>query len=148
MFRIVQTISQEITSTIIDYLNEVIEPQLGTDVSSYALGRRRSWLEYEAPLSQSQPWKLGVRDDRIWSYVTRICGRHGFSPDIGLVTKGGLIEEHRDASFSNYLAMGINLGECTWEYRHCYPEYRYTPQQNESAPVEAYHLTGGEVYLY
>lgn len=148
MFRIVQTISQEIINTIIGYLNEVIEPQLGTDVSSYAPGRMRSWLEYEAPLSQSQPWQLALHDDRIWSYVTRVCARHGFSPDIGLISKGGVISSHRDASYANFMAMGINLGECTWEYRQCYPEYKWTPQQNESAPVETYHLTGGEVFFF
>ena len=39
MFRIVQMISPEIVKSINDHLNEVIEPQLTTDVSSYADSR-------------------------------------------------------------------------------------------------------------
>jgi len=148
MFRIVQMISPEIHRSITDYLNEVINPLLTKDVSSYAPGRNRAWLEYEAPLSMSQGWKTGIHDDRIWSYVMRICGRHGFTPDIGLVSKGGTISSHRDASYANFMAMGINLGECTWEYRQCYPEYKWTAQQDENAPTEVYNLTGGEVFFF
>ena len=148
MFRIVQMISPEIVKSITDYLDEVIAQLLTKDVSNYAPGRTRAWLQYEAPLSQSRPWLHGVRDERVWSYVTRTCARHGFTPDLGLVSKGGNISSHRDAFYANFMAMGINLGECTWEYRPCYPEYRWTPQQDENAPVESYNLTGGEVFLF
>ena len=137
MFRIVQMISPEIVKSINDHLNEVIEPQLTTDVSSYADSRMRAWLQYEAPLSISQPWKPAIKDDRIWSYVTRIGEKHGFIPDIGLVSKAGVIREHRDAFYCNFLSMGINLGE-----------YKWTPNQNDNAEQEIYHLTGGEVFLF
>ena len=148
MFRIVQMISPEVLNSINDYLNEVIEPQLTKDVSSYADSRMRAWLQYEAPLSISQPWKPAIKDDRIWSYVTKIGAKNGFTPDIGLISKAGVIREHRDAFYCNFLSMGINLGECTWTYRNCYPEYKWTANQNDDAPQEIYHLTGGEVFLF
>jgi hypothetical protein len=141
-------ISPEVMSTIIDYLDEVIYPLLTKDISSYAPGRNRAWLEYEAPLSLSQPWQRGIHDDRIWSYVMRIATKHDFTPDIGLVSKGGTISQHRDAPYANFMAMGINLGECTWEYQECYPGYKWTPDQNMNAPTEIHNLIGGEVFFF
>jgi len=147
MFKIVQMISQETIKTITNHLDEVIEPTLTPDVSRYAVGRMRSWLQYAAPLG-SYAWQPGVRDPRLWSYLTRVSARHGFTPDLGLVSKGGHILPHRDAGYSNAMAMGINLGECTWEYQRCHPGFRWIRNQDESAPTETYHLTGGEVFFF
>jgi len=128
-------IDQSVVKTMVDYFNEHIDPLLGVDVSNYAKGRRRAWLQYEAPLSAARPWLPGLRDQRIWTYVQTVCRPHKFSPDVGLVSKGGVIGPHRDASSLCAHAFSINLGKVTW----CF---------GEEGAEQKVDLVGGEIFSF
>lgn len=109
-------LSPKTVSDIVQYLDEHIAPVLGHDVSNYALGRRRSWLQYEAPLSPYRQWRPGLRDQRIWNFLVKTCAKFNFVPDVGLVTREGQIDTHRDARYASPLAVGVNLGPVTFHY--------------------------------
>ena len=150
MLNIIKTISPENVANIIQYLEENIEPNLGTDVSNYAPSRRRSWFPYEAPLSEVQDYKLGFQDDRIWNYVTGLCSTFNWEPDLGLVSKGGTIKPHRDAAYADFRSVGINLGSVTWCYSKAYPMYNWVPEDQQINPPEVtkIQMTGGEVFEF
>lgn len=135
MTQMLTKIHPDVVSTIVSYFNEHLDPLLVTDVSRYAPGRRRLWLQYEAPLAASRPWLPGHRDQRIWTYIQSICRPYRFSPDFGLVSKGGQIGPHRDASALCAHAVSINLGSVTW----C---------MGEKEQVEKIDLVGGEVFSF
>ena len=136
MLTIHSKIEPALMEQVIDYLETNIEPILGVDVSTYAPGRRRLWLEHEAPLSLFRPWLKGHKDERIWNWVTAVLHPYKFTPMFALVSKGGVIHKHRDAPSLNYRSFAINLGKVTW----CYAP-------NEEEPLR-YNMTGGEVFSF
>jgi hypothetical protein len=148
MFQLLMTINPAIMAQIVDTLNKEIEPLLKADVSNYAKGRMRVWLEAEAPLSATRPWVAGVHHERLWDYLTRITAPFGFTPDLALVSKGGSITEHRDASYAQYRSLGLNLGVATFHYRQVYPGMAWSKDQNQNATEEVYSLTGGELFEF
>jgi ribA/ribD-fused uncharacterized protein len=103
---------------IITLLEERALPNLKEDISSYAAGRKRVWMPYEAPLdspnNQSRPFAPGLLDQEIWAWIKEVCARHGFVAETCLISKGGSINPHRDTTYAAEWAMGINLGECRW----------------------------------
>jgi hypothetical protein len=129
-------IEPTIMEQVVDYLEMNIQPILGVDVSTYAPGRKRLWLEDDAPLSLSRPWAKGHQDERLWNWIVTVLEPYKFKPMFGLVSKGGVIHKHRDASTLNYRAFAINLGKVTW----CYAP-------NEESPLR-YNMVGGEVFSF
>ena len=127
--RIVHIDSPEVVQGITSYLEA--NTVLRADVSSYAKGRMRAWFPVEAPLSAKQKFKPGVALPRLSAHLRRITEPLGFVADVGLVSKGGSIEPHRDTTFGRSRAFGMNLGRCTWVY-----------------DGEEYDLEGGEVYEF
>lgn len=104
--------------------------KLSPDVSSYAKGRLRAWVQAEAPLSDNQNFRKGIEDPKLWQWIQNACKQasiNGFTdwkPDIALITWSGTgddgvgISEHRDAGYSDYPAMTINLtGTCLFSIR-------------------------------
>jgi len=150
MLNIISTINQDTVNKLVDYLETNINPILGQDVSSYAPGRRRIWLPYEAPLSNARPFEKGLQDDKIWSYLTSVCAQFNWQPELGLISKGGLISPHRDTTFADFRSIGINLGKVTWCYSRSYPMFSWVPDEQRIDPPEVTKLemTGGEVFEF
>lgn len=150
MINLITKLSQSQIDEIVKYLDEVIQPQLGKDISSYARGRTRSWFPYEAPLSDSQSFKLGLDDKVIWDFCQEVCKSIGWTPHTGLVSKGGVIKPHRDASYADFKSIGINLGKVTWCYERIYPDFSWVSPEKCLNPSEIikHDMTGGEVFEF
>jgi hypothetical protein len=148
MEKLLVQLTPEQIAPIIKHLEEQVQPHLVNDVSRYAVGRRRVWLPYEAPLSNSRPWQLGIDDQKLWQWICYICETHaGFTPDVALVAKGGQIKPHRDTSYADYRAIGINLGPVVWGYQRQRTAYANMPQDDSAEKVEI-ELQGGEVFEF
>lgn len=150
MLNIITTISPERVAKAVQYLEQNIVPQLGTDVSNYAPGRSRVWFPYEAPLSEARDYQLACQDDKIWTFVKNICSTFDWEPELGLVSKGGTINPHRDAAYADFRTIGINLGRVTWCYSKAYPMYKWVPEEHQVNPPEItkIEMTGGEVFEF
>jgi hypothetical protein len=136
MLNIITTISPERVAKAVQYLEENIASDLGADVSNYAPGRRRSWFPYEAPLAESLDFQLGLQDEKIWIFVRNICSTFNWEPELGLVSKGGSISSHRDASYADFRSIGINLGKVTWCYERIYPGFGWARPEDCINPSE------------
>jgi len=150
MLNIITTISPERVAKAVQYLEENIVPQLGTDVSNYAPGRSRVWFPYEAPLSEARDYQLACQDDKIWTFVKNICSTFEWEPELGLVSKGGTINSHRDAAYADFRSIGINLGKVTWCYERIYPNFGWARPEDCLNPSEIIKvpMTGGEVFEF
>lgn len=148
MLEQVSTVHPDVLAAVTDHLATTVAPLLTADVSNYAAGRQRCWLEAEAPLAASRPWADGLHDVRLWDWLTRLCRRAGFTPDVGLVSLGGSIRRHRDAGYANALALSVNLGPALFHYEHLHPAFAWTPEAPEAGPVDEYELVGGEVLRF
>ena len=103
---------------VVAHLERHVAPHLAPDVSNYAKGRERAWLEIEAPLGPTQPWRAGLASERLWPWLTRVWRR--FHPDtqpaVGLAIRGDVgIAWHRDAAYARSDALIVNLGPAVFE---------------------------------
>lgn len=149
MIEILGQVSSQKVQAVVDYLNKHVEPILGKDVSNYAKGRKRTWLEYEAPLGQ-QKWQHGLKDEYLWNFVLETFEPYGIKPDLGLVSKAGNITWHRDAAYAEFKSFGINLGQVTWQYEWSYPAYAWVPDNKKIDPPQiiTHQMTGGEIFQF
>ncbi|MBD2499870.1 cupin domain-containing protein [Anabaena azotica] len=90
------------------------------DVSTYAKGRYRLWLFHECNLRTSEITK-GYYDDRLWNFCQRVypgcnIGLLTFGGKVGNITSTGLIQPHRDHSYSEAIARTVNVGTCIFHY--------------------------------
>lgn len=138
-----EKLSPEEVAWITEKLEERILPHLKSDVSSYARGRQRVWMPYEAPLDSqtniNQPFTPGVLDDEIWQWIVDLCAKHGFKAETCLISKGGSIKPHRDTTYAAAWAVGINLGVCNWHI---------ASDRNSAKTDYSMSLTGGEVFKF
>jgi len=146
MKQYLRTINQDTVTTIVDYLNENIEPLLTTKQKGYAKGRNQIWLNYEPDLTPKPDFYLAHTDERIWNYI-KTQTPDWFTPHVALITKGGGIAPHRDATYAGYPAMGINLGKVTWHYENSRPEYDHLCTSDRAPDMRA-DFTGGEVFMF
>ena len=148
MFNILFTLTESKIAELCDYFSQNIT--LGRDVSNYAKGRQRSWLNHEATLTTTPTFTPAIQDTYIWQEMLTICSQIEFAPDLGLVSLGGEIKPHRDASYADFRAIGINLGSVTWGYEQAYPTFCWVPEAelNQPPPVQELHLNGGEVFEF
>ena len=104
-----------------------LTPWLEDDVSNYAKGRKRFWLQHEWDL-RNRTFSPALKDERLWTF----CKRMMPSADLGLAVYGPVgISLHRDDSYADYRSVGINLGEVDgWVYDCQYPEFRWTRNTN------------------
>jgi hypothetical protein len=125
-------ISRTITDAdrIVRWLEQAIRPRLTPDVSNYAQGRLRAWLNVEPTLTNPIRHLSGVDVDE--RYIRALQERVGFGFDYCLATYSGDgaagvgIAPHRDASYANYEAYSVHLsGECRFDYWCGYPGYSY-----------------------
>ena len=128
---------------IIQHLNER-DKRFTDDLSNYAKGRQSYWLQARWNL-KDKTFEPGVNDEKIWNY----CKSWMPDADLGLVVYGNVgITEHRDDSYADYKAIGINLGELEfWSYDCIYPEMRWTKEQNPSNRIN-YKIGIGEVFEF
>ena len=117
---------------------------LESDVSNYAKGRLRYWLQHEWSLKE-KTFIPGCKDERLWNW----CKHWMPDADLGLVVYGSVgIKPHRDDSYADWRGVGINLGEIeSWYYDCQYPEFRYTKIRNESNPIH-YNVPPGTVFEF
>lgn len=150
MLNVITKLSESRVQELVNYLDEVVQPQLAQDVSNYALGRQRIWFPYEAPLSDKQAFSTAMSNDRLWNFCVNLCNMIGWQPDLGLVSKGGVIKPHRDAAFADFKSIGINLGKVTWCYTRSYPDFAWVPGNQCVNPPETtkMEMTGGEVFEF
>lgn len=93
-----------------------LKPKMELDVSNYAKGRRRLWLFHESNLRNTELTRAFF-DKRLWDFCQRVYP----GCNIGLLSYGGedstgLIDWHRDHSYSQPIARTINLGEAIFGY--------------------------------
>ena len=128
------------------HLDRHVAPHLAPDVSNYARGRQRAWLEIEAPLGPTQPWRPGLASARLWPWLTRVWQRfHPASrPDVGLAVFGDTgIAWHRDAAYARSDALIVNLGPAVFEIDAARDSANGRPLDPHSLD-----LVGGEVLAF
>ena len=98
---------------VINHLDSLSD-NLNPDISNYARGRQRFWVQTEYPLSlKYQQFRTGVRDKRLWDWVNEVWHKSGLGgePESALAIYGGVpIEFHPDAPCAAPNAVQINLG--------------------------------------
>jgi len=138
-----EKLSPEAVAEIKQLLEERVLPNLVADVSSYAAGRMRIWMPYEAPLdspaNNKRPFMPGLLDEEVWNWIKAICLKHGFVAATCLISKGGAINPHRDTTYAEPWAMGINLGKCSWSIGRT---------RETASDFYTMELTGGEVFKF
>ena len=136
-------IDPDTVRTVVDHLERHVAPHLAPDVSNYARGRQRAWLQIEAPLGPTQPWRPGLASHRLWPWLAAVWRRidPDTEPQVGLVVHGDTgIAWHRDASYAHARAALVNLGPCTFEL----DRVRDSGNGRPADPVSL-RLVGGEV---
>jgi len=114
-----------------------LDALLAADVSNYARGRQRFWLQHQWDL-QAKRFQPGCQAPALWALCQQLCQPIDFQPEIGLVTKGEQgIRSHRDDSYADFKAVSLQLGAANWTYDCQYPEYKWVPAAalNPSQPV-------------
>ena len=83
-------IDPETIRTVVDHLERHVAPHLAPDVSNYAKGRQRAWLQVEAPLGSTQPWRPGLASHRLWPWLAAVWRRidPDTAPQVGLAIHG------------------------------------------------------------
>jgi hypothetical protein len=116
----------EITRTIPNpeklqsWLEQVVRPLLRPDVSNYAKGRLREWVNLEPTLTS--PTRLLTSKLQLSTkIIARLKELIEWDFRFALITYSGDkiatgISKHRDASYADYEAMGLNLGEARFDY--------------------------------
>ena len=136
-------IDPDTVRSVVDHLDRHVAPHLSPDVSNYARGRRRAWLQIEAPLGPTQPWRPGLASARLWPWLVRVWRRvhPDGDPQLGLAVHGDTgIAWHRDASYAQPRAVVVNLGPCAFELDRA----RDGANGRPAVPVSL-ELSGGEV---
>lgn len=147
--KIIDTLSPQKVSQIKEHILTNLAFLATPDVSNYAKGRLRLWLNQEPTFAKEYTIKPAIQDDRLWQYICTIYRKvYGITPSFALVAvKDTNIKLHRDATYAGWKALSINLGQCTWHYQECYPDYRYSKQVSNPTTIET-ELYGGEVISF
>lgn len=136
-------LSPEVQQWLRNILERDIAPILETDVSSYARGRQRIWMPYQAPLDTAanitQPFEPKLMHAELWQWIVNICDQYGIKAQTALISKGGSIKPHRDTTYAAEWAFGINLGECKWSI---------ASDRDSSKTDYTMLLKGGEVFSF
>ena len=117
--------THQLSPSTVDSVIAHIESQLGDrfslDVSNYAPGRKRLWLEHEGPLG-NQKFKPATHDPKLWHWIVEVASKSGMQakPELALIVSGDVgIKLHRDATYAAPHALSINLGPTTFLYNPC-----------------------------
>lgn len=148
MFKIVNTLEQNILDEMLDLAK--LAP-LTKDVSSYARGRERIWLNANWDLKNKTFNRHTdcFNNERLWSIIKNIWP----SAEIGLLTYSGLnypkgISLHRDDSYADYESWGIQLtGTCDFVYMGGYRSYFWEAEQDQEV-MQTHKLNPGDVFKF
>lgn len=133
------------------FLEEEVRPHLESDVSRYARGRQRVWMGVQPPLdtetNHSQPFTSGLACQTFWDMLTVISEETpwrtsrfaNWFPETALVSVGGNILPHRDATYADAWSLGINFGPCRWSI---------ASDRESARPDFHMNLVGGEVFMF
>ena len=151
--KVLEVLSLEEQARYLKYLNRVIKPMLVADVSSYARGRQRIWLNWEAQLAKNLPrgrerFTPAFRG-QMWDHlVDFFTDNYNWTPELALVAYGEVgINWHRDTTYADWVACSINLGGCTWRYKANWTEWDSSGRSDGDKKFSR-HLTGGEVTMF
>lgn len=104
---------------VLAWLNRYMGPYLSQDVSNYAKGRLRCWLDVEPDLRAPYASRPAAPcADETWAWLEAAIGERF---DYCLITYSGPdaqgILPHRDAGYADYEAWGWHVsGECRFDY--------------------------------
>jgi len=109
----------------------IIDQSLQPDVSNYAPGRLRAWIQMEWSLKERDFVRAYQTSGAFWQRCSSLCyDTASFYPDLGLIAKGDRgIALHRDDSYAAFKAVSIQLGKANWTYDHRYPHYEWVPEE-------------------
>lgn len=120
MIEVYNSIPEHRRAALEHWLRDQVRPHLKPDVSGYARGRLRAWLEVEPSLTNPVTHRPGlpVGSSTLNALATLIDWRF----DYCLVTFSGDeqpigITPHRDARYADFEARGLNVcGSCVFDY--------------------------------
>lgn len=157
--QIVKVISLEQQIQVREALDS-LQSNLTKDVSRYAVGRPRLWLEKEAILTQAsggKQFKDAIKHERLWNWCCKIyemaankCQVKRNQCHLGLVAYGSVgIQWHRDASYANYFAVSINISTepTLWGYQACRSSFG-AGANDESAEKQIYEIPPGGIVAF
>ena len=144
--KVVEVMAPEAVTRMVALLDRHVKGALSPDVSNYAKGRTRAWLQREMPLGPTQREKPGLIIPELWAALSGIWAKHlPGRPQTGLAVHGRIgIRVHRDASYARPACMNVNLGQALWFHdpdRNGKQDYD-TPREKSIA------LRGGEVIAF
>jgi hypothetical protein len=147
MFSIINKIDQ---STIDEIVSIGKLAHLKEDVSSYAKGRCRTWLNMHWDLKNRIFDKNEcLRNPRLWEIMLSIWPE----AQIGLLTYSGKtdpkgISLHRDDSYADYESVGIQLtGTCLFEYMGGYRHFHWHADK-DTEEKKTFNLKPGDVFRF
>ena len=142
---VVERMEAEEQAALKGLLDRDAKPALEADVSSYARGRTRVWLQREMPLGPTRKEQPGLEAPELWAALARIWRRHlPGSCEVGLAIHGRIgIGAHRDASYASEVAMNVNLGKARWWWDRQRDGRPRPIASDEWTPLE-----GGEVLVF
>lgn len=148
MFSIVKTLDQD---TVSELLSIAKTASMRPDVSSYARGRMRTWLNIHWDLKERKFSRSSdcFANDRLWAIMKDIWPQ----ADIGLLTYSGIenpkgIALHRDDSYADYESYGIHLsGTCEFIYMGGYRNFFWENQQDPEVR-QSHQLKPGDVFRF
>lgn len=136
------------------WLDQAVRGHLRPDVSRYAAGRMRAWLNVEPSLTSPTTFSRGVPvGEKVWDRLKEVTG---LDFDYCLATYSGDespigITPHRDAGFAEFEAWGLNVsGECEFRYwmtKESFGRSRDTLPETES-PTHTLVLKPGDLVRF
>ena len=130
------------SNDLIELLERSVRSQLTCDVSTYARGRKRTWLKMEPQLTSNAKEIINIKPvpehHELESLIWDIFRSVNFEPSMALCINGDVgILPHRDGSYAAALAAGINLGAVDWVYG-----------KGWGSEIERIYLPVGAVYIF
>ena len=139
MFEVARKLSATTCEDVRGFLADNVA--IEKDVSRYAPGRERGWLQHEGPLSMARSFEPRPCADKLWNWFETVWTKSGMVglPELGLAAYGSIgIDLHRDATYAAPESLLINFGGVQWAYE---------PTREVSAP-DHYNLDCGEVVRF
>jgi broad specificity phosphatase PhoE len=140
--RILRRIQPDNHDALVEHLNSTWASRLQSDVSSYAQGRQRAWLNVQPTFGRDYKLTPTHEDDRLSRFLDSIIPMPW---DLALISRGSGIRLHRDASYARPRAFTLNLGgACIYEYENTWRDYSLH-SRSSAAPIETHFLGAGDL---
>lgn len=146
MFNIIKTLDSEIVSELLSIAKKA---ELKPDVSSYAKGRQRTFINMNWDFRDRKFNRDCFVNDRMWNILKDIWPES----EIGLLTYSGEenpkgIDLHRDDSYADYESWGVQLsGTCEFHYMGGYKNFKWE-QDREEEKDQIFIIKPGDVFRF